>query len=168
MRWLVEIVYNEDAIDPLGANVQGDIGDLGINNIEYVKTLRNYIIETASNVTVSELERACRELLADTQIQHYSFVKVADNVEYNAELATNPEFSGAWLVEVRNNPGVTDAVGESAKKGMQMLGISGVNAVKTGFSYIIGGNLSEPELELICKRCLANVIIQHYNYKKIK
>ena len=168
MRWLVEIVYNDNAVDPLGASVLGDIGDLGIDQVEFVRSLRNYIIDTNSEVTEPDLERACQELLADTQIQQYSFVKVDDNIEYNAELANNTNFTGAWLVEVRNNPGVTDAVGESAKKGMQILGINGISAVKTGFSYIIGGKLSEEQLELICKRCLANVIIQHYHYKKIK
>ncbi|MCK5562001.1 MAG: phosphoribosylformylglycinamidine synthase subunit PurS, partial [Thermoplasmata archaeon] len=89
MRWLVEIVYNDNAVDPLGASVLGDIGDLGIEQVEFVKSLRNYIIDTSSAVTESDLERACQELLADTQIQQYSFVKVDDNIEYNTELANN-------------------------------------------------------------------------------
>lgn len=167
MRWLVEVVYNEDAIDPLGASVKSDIEDLGISNVKFVKTLRNYLIDTEPKVKETELDKVCRELLADNQIQQYSFVKVADDVEYNPELADNSEFPGAWLVEVRNNPGVTDAVGESAKKGIEMLGIDGIKNVKTGFSYIIGGELTDEQLELISKRCLANVIIQHFKIKLI-
>jgi phosphoribosylformylglycinamidine (FGAM) synthase PurS component len=167
MRWLVEIAFNEDAIDPLGASVKSEIEDLGITNVKFVKTLKNYIIDTEPDVKDTELDRTCQELLADNQIQQYNYVKIADDVEYNPELESSSEFSGAWLVEVRNNPGVTDAVGESARMGIEMLGIDGIKNVKTGFSYIIGGELTDKELELISKRCLANIIIQHFKIKRI-
>jgi hypothetical protein len=48
-----------------------------------------------------------------------------------------------------------------------MLGIDGIKKVKTGYSYIIDGNLTDEQLELVSKRCLANVIIQHFKIKKI-
>jgi len=71
-----------------------------------------------------------------------------------------------WEVEVWYKPGVTDAVGDSVKKGVSDLGISGVTSVKTGQVYIIEGKLDKKQVDKICSGLLANGIVQFYKIKK--
>ena len=72
-----------------------------------------------------------------------------------------------WEVEVWYKPGVTDAVGDSVKKGIGDLGITKIDEVKTGQVYIIKGKVNKKEIEKICKGLLANEIVQYYKMKKI-
>ena len=71
-----------------------------------------------------------------------------------------------WEVEVWYKPGVTDAVGDSVKKGVSDMGMSGVEEVKTGQVYILKGKLSKKDVERICSGLLANGVVQYYKIKK--
>ncbi|MFH1824814.1 MAG: phosphoribosylformylglycinamidine synthase subunit PurS [Candidatus Firestonebacteria bacterium] len=73
-----------------------------------------------------------------------------------------------WEIEVWYKTGVTDAVGDSVKKGISDLGITGVKEVKTGQVYIIKGKISKKEIEKICSGLLANSIVQYYKIKQVK
>ena len=70
-----------------------------------------------------------------------------------------------YLVEVWYKPGVTDAVGQSVKKGIEDLGIKSVKSVSSGQVYLIEGNSTEIEIESICEKLLANSVIQNYKIK---
>lgn len=72
-----------------------------------------------------------------------------------------------WAVEVSYKQGVTDAVGDSVKKGINDLGIKKVYKVSTVQKYIIDGDLTSKEVERICKDLLANPVIQTYKFKKL-
>jgi len=72
-----------------------------------------------------------------------------------------------WEVEVWYKPGVTDAVGDSVKKGIGDLGITGTASVKTGQVYIIDGKLDKKQIDKICSGLLANGIVQFYKIKKV-
>jgi phosphoribosylformylglycinamidine (FGAM) synthase PurS component len=72
-----------------------------------------------------------------------------------------------YEVEIWYKPGVTDAVGDSVKKGIGDLNISGVESVKTGQVYVISGKVGKKEIEKICSGLLANTIVQYYRIKKI-
>jgi phosphoribosylformylglycinamidine (FGAM) synthase PurS component len=45
------------------------------------------------------------------------------------------------------------------------MGISGVSSAKTGQKYVIKGSLSEDDVDNICRRLLANDVIQNYAYE---
>lgn len=150
MDWKIEVGYKSTATDSLGGGIKKDVEDLGIVGIEYVKTLQLYIIE--GELSESDVKKICENLLTDRVTQVY---------EYNRSLIAQ-EDAGAWVVEVRYKHGVTDAVGDSTVKGIKDLGIRGVNSAKTGRKYIIKGDLSRSDVELICKRLLANEVIQNY------
>lgn len=72
-----------------------------------------------------------------------------------------------WAVEVSYKQGVTDAVADTVKKGINDLGIKKVSYVRTVQKYIIDGNLSKEEIEKICKDLLANPVIQNFSFKRI-
>jgi phosphoribosylformylglycinamidine synthase len=69
-----------------------------------------------------------------------------------------------WRVEIKNKPGVFDAVGEGIKKDILDLNISGVEAVKTIDVYILEGKIGESEIKRICQELLADPITQDYRY----
>lgn len=155
MRWKVEVGYKPTATDAIGNGIKKDIEDLGINGVSYVKTRQVYIID--GELSESDIKNICENLLTDSVTQFYEY-KGSDH---------HSDDSGAWVVEISYKPGVTDAVGDSTVKGIKDMDIEGVDSVKTGQRYIIKGSLSESDIEIICKRLLANEVIQNYIYEKI-
>lgn len=155
MRWKVEVGYKPTATDAIGNGIKKDIEDLGINGVSYVKTRQVYIID--GELSESDIKNICENLLTDNVTQFYEY-KGSDH---------HSDDSGAWVVEISYKPGVTDAVGDSTVKGIKDMDIEGVDSVKTGQRYIIKGSLSESDIEIICKRLLANEVIQNYIYEKI-
>ncbi len=155
MKWKVEIGYKPTATDAMGDGIKKDIEDLGINGVSYVKTRKLYMID--GELSEADIKNICENLLTDSVTQFYEY-KVSDH---------HSEDIGSWIVEVVYKPGVTDTVGDSTIKGIKDMGIQGVTSAKTGQKYIIKGSLSESDIEIICKRLLANDVIQNYIYKKI-
>lgn len=154
MNWKIEIGYKPTATDAMGDGIKKDIQDLGINGVSYVKTRKLYMID--GELSEEDIKNICENLLTDSVTQFYEY-KGSDH---------HTDDTGSWIVEVVYKPGVTDAVGDSTVKGIRDMGILGVNSAKTGQKYIIGGSLSESDIEIICKRLLANEVIQNYIYKK--
>lgn len=150
MEWKIEVGYKPTATDALGEGIKKDIEDLRISGVEYIKTIQQYMIE--GELSESDIKIIGENLLTDKVTQVY---------EYNRPLFVQDD-TGAWIVEVRYKHGVTDAVGDSTVKGIKDLGIKGVNSAKTGKKYIIKGKLSQDNIETICKRLLANEVIQNY------
>ena len=72
--------------------------------------------------------------------------------------------SGQWGIEVWFRTGVTDNVGETTLKAVKDLGIQGITGAFTGRGYVIDGRLDEAQVETICRRLLANDIIEDYRY----
>ena len=158
--WVIGILYKKGVADPLGNSTLGDIKDLGISSIGSVRTTRLYFI--SGSVGEKDIEKVCKELLVDGQIQEYSYAQ-----EDTKKLVGAEGNSNAWAVEVRLKRGVTDAVGKSVEKGIKIIGIKGIDEVNTGTVYILEGNPTEGELGNICRRILANPIIQDYSYRKV-
>jgi len=155
MQWKIEIGYKQNATDSMGEGIKKDIEDLNISGVESVKTMQLYILE--GELTEEDLENICLNLLTDSVTQYYEY-KGTDH---------HKDDLGAWMIEVSYKHGVTDAVGDSTIKGIKDLGINKPVSAKTGKRIIIKGVLSENEIELICRRLLANEIIQNYSIKKI-
>ena len=154
MQWKIEVGYKPTATDAMGEGIKKDIEDLGISGVDYVKTMDMYMID--GDISESDVESICENLLTDRITQVYA---------YNGSLVAQND-AGAWVAEVTYKHGVTDAVGDTTVKGIKDLGISGVESAKTGKKYIVKGSLSEDDIAAICKRLLANDVIQNYRYEK--
>ena len=153
MEWKIEVGYKSTATDAMGEGIKKDIEDLGISGVNHVRTMHLYMID--GDLSESDVRSICENLLTDRITQVYA---------YKGSLVAHD--AGTWVVEVTYKHGVTDTVGDSTVKGIKDLGISGVNSAKTGQKYIIKGSLSEDDIEMICKRLLANDVIQSYTYEK--
>ena len=155
MQSKIEIGYKANASDSMGEGIKKDIEDLGISGVDYVKTMQLYMIE--GELSEADIENICQNLLTDAVTQYYEYKK---SDHHKSDI-------GAWMVEVSYKHGVTDAVGDSTLKGIRDLGINKDVAVKTGKRVIIKGDLSESKIELICRRLLANEVIQNFTFRKV-
>ncbi|MDI6840661.1 MAG: phosphoribosylformylglycinamidine synthase subunit PurL [bacterium] len=138
-------VKKKDNIE--GDKLKKDIFDLGIN-VQSVEVIYTYLI--FGNLTKIDVQRIAQDLLADKVWETYKINPKRQML--NAKCFT---------IEVAYNPGVMDAVAISVVKGMQDLGIKGVEAVKTAKKYLITGALSKQELEFVADKLLVNRTIQH-------
>ena len=150
MQYKIEVMDKPGIFDALGQGVSRDIADLGINSVKEVKFIQVYILE--GNFAFGEVISICQELLTDKVTQDY---KILSNQEARGLV------SNQHIIEVTYNPGVMDPVEASVLKGIQDLGISAPEAVKTAKKYIISGKLSPAQLKTISEKLLYNKLIQH-------
>ena len=150
-NWKVEVYYKPEVPDIVGQGIVEDITDLGITGVDAIRTATVYWIE--GTLDAHAIDRIGTELLADPITQVYTFKSQNDTTT-------------DWTLEVQFKPGVTDAVGDSAVKGIKDLGITGVTAVRTGRKYWLTGNLNAETLETIARRLLMNEVIQTFSYQE--
>jgi len=156
MQYKIEVGYKPTATDAMGEGIKKDIEDLGISGVDRVKTMQLYMID--GDLSESDVKSVCENLLTDRITQLYA---------YKGSLVEQDD-AGGWVVEVTYKHGVTDPVGDSTVKGIGDMGISGVSSAKTGQKYVMKGSLSEDDVDNICRRLLANDVIQNYRYETAK
>jgi len=142
----VEVSVKSGFLDPRGEALQGDIRDLGITTVKQARVSDIYFLEGSLDET--GVRRICQELLADPVVEEYYCNEV-------------PPPQGSHLIEVAYNPGVTDPVEESIRKGICDLGITTVESVRTARRYLLWGELSDEAFQSICDKLLVNGVIQH-------
>ena len=150
-NWKVEVFYKPEVPDTIGNGIVEDISDLGLTSVTSVRTATVYWIE--GDLDAHSIQRIATELLADPITQDYT---------YESASLQNQD----WTIEVQFKPSVTDAVGDSTVKGINDIGITGVDTVRTGNKYWLSGNLNPETIETISKQLLMNDVIQTYSYQK--
>ncbi len=150
-NWKVEVFYKPDVPDTIGNGIVEDISDLGLTGVTSVRTATVYWIE--GDLDAQSIQRIATELLADPITQDYTYER--DNLQ-----------NQDWTIEVQFKPSVTDAVGDSTVKGINDIGITVVDTVRTGNKYWLSGNLNPETIETISKQLLMNDVIQTYSYQK--
>jgi len=146
----IEIGLKNNLPDARGLGLVKDIQDLGVTTISRVRVTDIYFLD--AELTSDELDLICNRLLADPVTQEYNYDPAAPvSGEVDAEHHT---------VEVAYQAGVIDPVEETVTKAVRDLGIGGVRAVKTAKRYLLEGELSRDQLEVISSRLLVNPIVQ--------
>lgn len=148
--WRIAVVNKKDVVDAVGEGLRGDIRDLGIDGVERVRHVRLYALHGL--LSEDEVDRITTRLLTDPVTQEHILT----------DAAPLPVSTGEWGVEVWFRTGVTDAVGETTLKGGRDLGVTGVESVETGRGYILRGPLAPTQVDTICRRLLANDVIEKY------
>ncbi len=69
----------------------------------------------------------------------------------------------SWKVEIKDKPGIFDAVGQGIKKDISDLGIKSVRQVSFVQVYTISGILSKDDLHKLCEELLVDPISQVYS-----
>jgi phosphoribosylformylglycinamidine synthase subunit PurS len=149
----INVYIREGLVDAVGDGLLPDIADLGISGVTAVRHIAVYTIQ--GRLAASAPRRIGAELLADPVTQEFSIGEPPEALTH-----------GAWVAHVKYNTGVTDSVGETAVKGITDLGISGVTAVRTSKIYVLRGRVKKNDVDAICRRLLANSVIQTYSIEK--
>lgn len=68
---VVTVRYKPGVLDPQGSTIQQALVDLGMADIESVRTGRTFELELAPDATRESVERACRTLLANPVIEDF-------------------------------------------------------------------------------------------------
>ncbi len=145
----IEIRLKNHFPDSCGLGLVKDIADLGIKSVSSAIVTDIYYLD--ADLTSTQLDLICRELLADPVTQEYRFDSVSDEAMQAV----------IHIVEVAYKAGVVDPVEETVMIGLHDLNINGVKAVKTSKQYILEGKLTPNQLGTISKKLLVNPIIQH-------
>ena len=148
-----EVYIREDLVDAAGEGLIKDIGDLNITGAREARFIR--VTELEGKISPKEAKVIGTSLLSDPVSQRFVTGR-----------ATGAMTRGAWVLDVRYNHGVTDPVAESTLKGVSDLGIASVTAAKTSTKVILRGKLSADDVDTICRRLLANPVIQTYSVEK--
>ena len=153
MNWKIEITHKPNIDDNVGKVLRQDIMDLGITDVDEVRTAQIYYLE--GNIDSDIVCQIALKLLADP---------ITQNFECNDMEAVSPNLSKNDLaIEVQFKLGVTDAVGQSVEKGILDLGIMGIKSVQTGRKYWIKGNVNHTQVETIARRLLSNEVIETFD-----
>ncbi len=136
------------------------IAALGVDGVRAVRTADLYFL--SGELTEADVERLCRELLADPVVQEWKVTRQTSEVSKDLGSLT-----GA-VVEVGLHPGVTDPVADSLLHGARTIGVTGLRRVATGQRYVLEGELSEADVHRIARQLLCNEVIQHYRLGRIE
>jgi phosphoribosylformylglycinamidine synthase len=67
-------------------------------------------------------------------------------------------------IEIRNKPGISDAIGEGVKKGIREIGIKGIREVSFVHVYFLKGRLEEKDANLVCGNLLCDPVTEEYAF----
>jgi phosphoribosylformylglycinamidine synthase len=76
MKARIKITLKTGVLDPQGKAIQNALGSLGfagINGVRQGKYIEVELAESDSSAAKASVERTCKELLANTVIENYSF-----------------------------------------------------------------------------------------------
>lgn len=149
--WRFEVCNRSGFVDVQGGGVLEDIKELGIGSVDAVQFARVYLIEGEFDDTFAN--RIGRELLADSVCEEF----------YIGRSAAPAGLSKATIIEVHLKSGVTDPVADSVMTAIADMGVN-VEHVRTARKYILLGNISDKQRDLISKRILANDCIEDVIY----
>jgi phosphoribosylformylglycinamidine synthase subunit PurSL len=150
-QWRFEVCNKAGFPDVQGGNVLDDIKELGINTIEMVHSARVFLIE--ADFEKDFAVRAVEELLADMVCEDYYIGR--------SGAPAGPE--KATLIEIHLKSGVTDPVAESVVAGLSDMGAK-VENVRTARKYVLLGNITDAQRDMISRRVLANDCIEDVIY----
>ena len=154
MGWKIEVAYKPNIDDNVGRILRQDIMDLGIPNVDEVRTAQIYYLE--GDIDSDIVYKVASKLLADPITQNFECNDGAPSVDLNAS-------KNNLAIEVQFKLGVTDAVGQSVEKGISDLGILGVKSVQTGRKYWVKGDVNHAQVKTIATRLLSNEVIETFD-----
>ena len=141
---LFEIGYKPGVPDPVGRGLKHDIAHLGLAKVNQVASAQLY--KVLGKLSAEDCSRITKDLLCDPILNE-------------SREGTAPGKNKAMVIDVRYKAGVTDAVGDSVRKGIADLGIHDVQDVRTGMRYHLQGVTQRAVAEKIALALLVNPLV---------
>ncbi len=146
-QWRFEVFNRPGFSDVHGNGVLADIRELGITSIEVVQSARVFLIEGEFEADFAE--RIAKELLTDPVCEQYHIGR--------SGAPAGP--ARATLIEVHLKSGVTDPVAQSVMTALSDMGTRPAG-VRTARKYVLLGEITPAQIDLIAKKALANDCIE--------
>jgi phosphoribosylformylglycinamidine (FGAM) synthase PurS component len=147
---LIEVSHKPGIKDPLAAEIQADLKEIGGKNTGTVATAKLYRL--IGDLTAEQRNRVGSELLADPVVEEV----------HDGDWVPAPQAAKAAknvVVDVWFKQGVTDAVGETVLKGLQDLGLDTIQDVRTGMRYRFNGLKDAHVADRLARALLFNPLI---------
>lgn len=71
-----------------------------------------------------------------------------------------------WKAEISYRPGMVDAAGEGIRRDIEELGVEGITSVRVVDVYRIEGEITQAEMEEICRSLLTDDVLQCYTFEQ--
>jgi phosphoribosylformylglycinamidine synthase subunit PurSL len=152
MRHRLEVILKADLDDPDGRKTANLLRSSGWSQVENVRTVQVYRIESAQITTTAQMTTLARELFVDPVLNDYAV---------NTYCADRAEFD--WYVEIGFRPGVTDNAGKVARENLELRLPRHFDAderVASSIGYLIRGRFDPEEIRLAVEQLLMNQLIQ--------
>jgi phosphoribosylformylglycinamidine synthase len=146
-QWCFEVFNRPGFTDVHGNSILEDIKELGISSIEAIQSARVFLVEADFDEVFAA--RVGKELLTDPVCEEYHI----------GRSGAPAGLAKATLIEVHLKSGVTDPVAESVMAAIADMGIEAQN-VRTARKYVLLGELSQKQIQIIAKKILANDCIE--------
>jgi phosphoribosylformylglycinamidine (FGAM) synthase PurS component len=141
---LFEIGYKTGVTDPVGRGLKHDITHLGLAKVKSVASAQLY--KVFGKLSESERKKIVNDLLCDP---------ILNECRPEGE----PDKTKSMVLDVWYKAGVTDAVGDSVRKGIKDLDIQDVQDVRTGMRYHLHGVTRRDLAEKIALALLVNPLV---------
>jgi phosphoribosylformylglycinamidine synthase len=146
-QWRFEVFNRRGFADVHGNSVLEDMRELGIRSVEAVQSAKVFLIEADFDEVFAR--RVAKELLTDPVCEEY----------YMGRSGAPAGLAKATLIEVHLKSGVTDPVAESVTTAIADMGVK-ADHVRTARKYVLLGDISSKQAEIIAKKILANDCIE--------
>lgn len=146
-QWRFEVFNRDGFADVHAGGILEQIREFGIRSVEAVQSARVFLVE--SDFDESFARRLAEELLCDRVCEQY----------YIGRSGPPAGLARVTLIEVHLKSGVTDPVAESVMAAISDMGGSAAG-VRTARKYVLLGQLSRADTEIISRRILANDCIE--------
>ena len=160
METRIEVALKDGLVDATGLALESDIRDHGIDAIRGVRVVQVYLIE--GDLEPAAATRIARDQIVDPVAEVF---RVDDPLPVPDPPHETNGHGPAPVHEIKviKKPGVTDPVGESARRQLQTLGTE-VAAVRTARRVFLYGELDEAAQREIAERILSNPLIETVLY----
>lgn len=147
-NFYIEINLKKNLFDAFGNALKNSIMEMGIDDVNNAYVSEIYFLE--GEILKKDVEKIAKTLLLDTVTQTLKI--------YNKPM----KIHNKTFIEVWYKKEVTDPVSLTALKGIKDLEINKNINIKCGKKYELEGDLTPDIIEIICKKLLANTLIQNY------
>ena len=151
---LFEIGYKPGVTDPVGRGLKHDIVHLGLAKVIQVMSAQLY--KVMGKLSQEERLRIVKDLLCDPILNE---CRDPSPSPLPVERAKGEGKNKSTMIDVWYKAGVTDAVGDSVRKGIADLGILDVQDVRAGMRYHLQGVTQRTVAEKIALALLVNPLV---------
>jgi phosphoribosylformylglycinamidine synthase len=147
-NFYIEIHLKKNFFDAFGDDLKKSIIEMGITGINNIYVSDIYFLQ--GEISKKEMEKIAKNLFLDSITQTLTIY------------TKPPEVHNKKIIEVWYKKQVSDPVSITALKGIKDMGINKNIQIRCGKKYQIDADIDKDITETICKKLIANTLIQDY------